>query len=104
MQLFISELADQDIDRHFSYIAENNLDAAVKLYDAMFKSFDLLQSSPKIGVKCQFSHPKLVELRQWHVKGFKKYLIFYREGFGSIEIVRVLHSSRDLEQALIEDH
>ncbi|WP_449419894.1 hypothetical protein [Phormidium nigroviride] len=33
---------------------------------------------PKIGKLCQFSHPNLIDVRQEAIKGFRRYLIFYR--------------------------
>jgi toxin ParE1/3/4 len=36
------------------------------------------------------------EVRQWGIKNFQDYLIFYRLQDEQIEILRVLHGSRDL--------
>ena len=40
------------------------------------------------------------EIRQWRVKDFKEYLIFYRIQDDRVEILRVLHGARDLEGLL----
>ena len=39
----------------------------------------------------------------WQVRGFEKHLIFYRPIKDGIEIIRVLHASRDLVAVLDED-
>lgn len=41
-------------------------------------------------------------LRMLRVRGFARHLIFYREIAHGIEVIRVLHSSRDLAAALDE--
>lgn len=38
----------------------------------------------------------------WRVPGFERHLIFYRESAAAIEIIRVLHGTRDLP-GLFED-
>ncbi len=42
----------------------------------------------------------ITNIRKWTVKGFKKYLIFYRYDDEIIEILRVIHASRDYEPLL----
>ena len=42
-------------------------------------------------------------LRMLRVRGFGKYLLFYRETPEGIELVRVLHAARDIGAALGEE-
>jgi toxin ParE1/3/4 len=39
----------------------------------------------------------------WRVRGFAKHLIFYRPIEDGIEVIRILHASRDLAAVLDED-
>jgi toxin ParE1/3/4 len=39
----------------------------------------------------------------WRVRRFDKHLIFYRPVADGIEVIRVLHASRDLAAVLDED-
>lgn len=55
---------------------------------------------PKIGKLCQFSHPKLTDIRQHAIKDFRRYLIFYRLTNSGIEVLRVIHGTRDFEAIL----
>lgn len=55
-----------------------------------------LAGTPEIGRLREFRNPRLVGLRSWPVPGFEKHLILYRAEEGFVEIVRVLHSARDL--------
>lgn len=102
-ELKVLPKADQDIDGHFNYIVEDNLDAAVHFYDAVYKTFDTLLLRPFIGKAKIYHKPELSGLRMWFVKGFDHYLIFYRVNDETLEIVRILHSSRDIEKVLMDD-
>jgi toxin ParE1/3/4 len=39
-------------------------------------------------------------IRQWRIKNFKDYLIFYKVQEEQVEVLRVLHGARDLEDLL----
>ena len=86
-----------------TYIAEDNLDAAEGFLVAAEKTFQLLGRMPGIGKLCRFSNPQLSGIRQYPIKGFKNYLIFYRATDSEVEVLRVLHGARDLEAILDED-
>jgi toxin ParE1/3/4 len=96
-------LAQLDLLDIASFIAEDNLDAAERFLDAADETFAWLASMPLIGRACAFRNPLAQGVRLWRVRRFERYLIFYRPiATGGIEVVRVLHSSRDIE-SLFED-
>jgi len=43
---------------------------------------------------------RMGEIRQWRIKDFQDYLIFYQIQDDRVEILRVLHGVRDLEDIL----
>ena len=53
-----------------------------------------------MGKVVQLVSSGMGEIRQWRVKDFKDYLIFYRIQDARVEILRVLHGARDLEGIL----
>ncbi|WP_342751628.1 type II toxin-antitoxin system RelE/ParE family toxin [Spirulina major] len=59
---------------------------------------------PNLGKSCQFSHVRLQNIRQIAVRGFRKYLIFYQVTIAGVEIIRVLHGSRDMMSILGTDY
>ncbi len=61
------------------------------------ETFKQLGEMPKMGKLCQFSHPNLIDVRQQAIKGFRRYLIFYRFIDSGVEILRVIHGARDIE-------
>jgi toxin ParE1/3/4 len=56
-ELKVLPKADRDIDNHFNYIVEDNLDAAVRFYDAVYKAFDTLLLRPFIGKAQRYHKP-----------------------------------------------
>ncbi|MGL5063208.1 MAG: type II toxin-antitoxin system RelE/ParE family toxin [Microcoleus sp.] len=93
----------KDLIEHATYIAQNNLEVAEQFLVAAEETFKLLGKMPGMGKLSQFSHPRLANIRQYQIKGFKRYLIFYRESQTSVEILRVLNGVRDLE-AILDDY
>ena len=92
--------ADFDIDDHAAYIAGGNLAIGARFYSNLFETCDLLRQWPEMGMAYPARSSKLRDLRILPVKGFKKYLVFYRVTPPSIIVVRVLHSARDIDKIL----
>jgi toxin ParE1/3/4 len=55
---------------------------------------------PKIGVLCGLRKPATRRLRRWPVKDFENWLVFYQVRRYGVEIVHVLHGTRDIENLL----
>ncbi len=85
-----------------TYIAEDSLDASDRFLTAAESTFQQLGKMPGMGKICQFSNSRLAEVRQQAIKGFKKYLVFYRVTDTGVEIIRVIHGARDIE-AILDD-
>lgn len=89
----VSSVAEDDLVEIGAYIAQYNPEAAVRQVDAILDRFPLLGAQPGIGSKRDDLHAGLRCL------AVDRYIIFYRtvdEAEFSIEVVRVLHGSRDL--------
>ncbi|BBD66128.1 plasmid stabilization system [Nostoc commune NIES-4072] len=86
-----------------TYIAQDNLDVSDRFLTAAEATFKQLAKTPAIGKLCQFTHPNLAEIRQISIKGFQRYLIFYRITESAIDILRVIHGARDIELIFDED-
>ncbi|GJL54767.1 MAG: plasmid stabilization protein [Nitrospirales bacterium] len=84
-------LALQDLDDIWDYIAQDNPQAADHFIDTVEEKCRLLAEFPKLGTTCDSLFPAL----RFFVIG--KYLLFYLPLEAGIEVVRVLHGSRDLE-------
>lgn len=61
--------------------------------------FERLAHFPESGTVVRYKHPKLAGCRFILVPGFDKILIFYKALPDRIEIVRILHGARNIEEA-----
>ncbi|NJM57726.1 MAG: type II toxin-antitoxin system RelE/ParE family toxin [Synechococcales cyanobacterium RU_4_20] len=95
-QINITPRASQDIDDQFNRIAQDDFGAALRFFDAVRQTIAQLARMPGMGTPYPLSNAKLVGLRRWPVKGFSKQLIFYLTDDNQIQILRVLHASRDI--------
>ncbi len=95
-ELFKRPQAERDIEECFVYIAENNLDTAVYFLVAVEDSLDQLAEFPLVGKQRNFIDKQFQNIRMWHVKGYPDYLIFYQVNNNRIEIIRLIHGSRDI--------
>ncbi len=89
--ILFSKFAGDDLKQIWLHISEQNQNAADKFLDELYKKFLLLAENPKIGR----SHDEFIV----HLRSFphKKYVIFYFLTENGIEIYRVLHGARDIE-------
>lgn len=92
--------AERDIEEAFVFIGERDLDTALDFLFAVEQTFELLAQMPFLGVARDFRHSRLRGVRQWHIKSYEEYLIFYRPVEDGIEVLRVLHGKRDIESIL----
>jgi toxin ParE1/3/4 len=90
MSYRLSPLAEQDLEKIWSYVAEDSsADRADRLVDAIVDRFDMLSEHPKIGrLRPEFGPG----VRSFAVES---HVIYYRGGEGDVMIARVLHGSRD---------
>ncbi len=80
------------------YIARDSLASAGRFLDAAEAAFDLLSDNPQMGTQCSFPNPRASGIRMWTIRGFESRVIFYRPIQDGIDVVRVIHASRDIEK------
>lgn len=96
-EIFKRPQAERDIEECFVYIAEDNLDAGVVFLVAVEDSLEQLARFPLLGKTRLFQNKQFQNIRMWKVKGYENYLVFYMVSEDAIEVIRVLHSSRDIK-------
>ena len=102
-QLLIQPKAEQDIDEHLDYLAEESgLETAVRFFDVLEHAFENLLSMQEMGPARTYRNLDLKGLRIWPMTRLPKYLIFYLPFDNGIKIIRVLYGTRDIETALEE--
>jgi toxin ParE1/3/4 len=93
----LSAFAASDIKEIFEYVAEDNPKAAEKLVKELLQKIRLLAENPQIG---KSRDEIIIDLHSFPIKN---YIIFYVPIEDGIEIYRVLHGSRNIEE-LFEDY
>ncbi len=99
----LSKRANCELDSLASFIARDNLDAALRLYVAAEDACQFLSQFPGGGTTCEFNHPRLAGLRKWILTGFPNHLMYYRIAKNRIDVLSIQHSSRDQARALLAD-
>jgi toxin ParE1/3/4 len=90
-QILRSSQAESDLDEIWNYIAHDNPNAAEKILRTLGAKFEMLAKNPFAGQ----NRPELLpKIRSFSVGN---YVIFYRPIENGIELLRVLHSARDVD-------
>lgn len=95
--------AHRDIVENATFLGQDDRLAADRFLDAVESTTRALLKQPYLGGLYPNANQALTELRAWRVKGFNKYIIFYQLNHGDLDVVRVLHASRDIEALLNEE-
>jgi toxin ParE1/3/4 len=94
--------AKQDVDEIADAIADDYPDAAFFFFAAR-DAFKKLAEFPGMGsVREDLKSRHLKGVRSYPIRGFRNYLIFYLPAKDGIEVLRVIHGARQIEQALEE--
>jgi toxin ParE1/3/4 len=101
-RVLILPRAEADEAEILDYLAERSLRVAQRFLDCVEQTLDREALMPTPGMPWNSPDSELRELRWKRVTGFPNYLLFFRLSDGKLEVVRVLHGARDLEQLLVE--
>jgi len=94
--------SDGDLDDQAYYYATNaSAEVGHRFLLAAHDTFSLLATQPDMGWHARLRYPSLKSLRVFRLKGFERILVPYLPMPDGVEIVRVVHGSRDL-QALLD--
>lgn len=89
--------AAEDIAEIWDYIADDSLAAADRFVDQLDEQFGLLATQPQMGRARGELAP---DIRSFP---FGRYVIFYLPIDEGLDVVRVLHSARDIDAVFGED-
>lgn len=90
-RIVVTNDAASDLDDIWSYIYDESKNAADRLIDNIIERFSTLAQFPEMGRE---RSDILTGMRSFRVG---RYFIFYRQIEDGIEILRVLHSARDID-------
>lgn len=89
--------AASDLESLHAYISADNPSAADRLVRAMVENFKFLAAHPTI-------HPPQPALLNMHRSVVGNYLVLYRPIENGVEIVRIIHGSRDVPEVVRTYH
>lgn len=92
--------ATRDIDESAAWICRENPAAAHRFLEAVKLTGNTVSQMPGIGSRRYANIALRPGIRMVKVKGFENYLLFYLEREATVDIIRVLHSARDIPSAL----
>ncbi len=99
-----SPAAVRDLDGAAEFVqGQSGPERAVRFLREVNATFQRLASLPQIGTAFEPGQPRLAGVRYCPVSRYRAFIIFYRPRPDGIEVLRVLHGSRDLEGILAED-
>ena len=87
--------AQHDVELITDFIAEDNVDAALRVHDALEEAFRHLAEMPAMG----HAREDLTDraLKFWSVYS---YLVVYDPASSPLTVIAVLHGARDIEKLL----
>jgi plasmid stabilization system protein ParE len=94
----LTPLAKSDIFNIWSYIADDNEDAADRVEKAIFEACKFVAENPLRG----HFRPNLTSrsIRFWTLTRFPNYAVVYRPDTSPLEIVAILHGKRNIRRIL----
>jgi toxin ParE1/3/4 len=96
--------AHQDLDDlAFYYATESNPELGHRFLVAAHETFSLVATQLNMGWRPRLRNPNLHSLRVFRVTGFKKILILYLPLARGIEVLRVVHGSRNIQVLLNQE-
>ena len=100
-RLVLSDVAVSDIlEQAEWYSAQSGTTLAGRWEKAVTAALLRVVSRPATGAPCTFQSSELCNVRRTAIRGFPKYLLFYRFDSGEVFVLRVVHGARDLERLL----
>jgi toxin ParE1/3/4 len=91
-----------DIVDQALFIGKSSARTAERFFDAVEGTLQTLSQMPGMGAPRDFASRRLKGMRMMPVDGFEKHLIFYMPVENGIEVVRVLHASRDIPSVMVK--
>jgi toxin ParE1/3/4 len=92
-----------DLLEQFVYFGEESgVDLAQRYFAAVDGICAMLVKQPNAGVAYDSGIAGLEGMRRFPIRGFENYLLFYLSRPGGIDVVRILHGARDIDNLFAE--
>ena len=78
---------ERDLMEHFSYIARDKIQPALKFLEVAEQTFERLAEMPGLGREWESPSPHLSDIRVYPMPRYRNYLVFYRPREDGVEIL-----------------
>ena len=95
--------ARDDLEAHALWIARESRERALAFLNAVEHTLQQLLVYPELGTSREWLSPHCRDLRFRLLTSFPNHLIFYRPVESGIEVVRILHTARDIGLLLAKE-
>jgi toxin ParE1/3/4 len=96
--------ADRDLEEQaYYYATQGSRELGHRFLVAAHETFTLLATQPEMGWRRPLKHPSLESLRVFRITGFERVIILYRPIPSGVDILRVVHGSRNLQALLRQE-
>jgi len=89
--------AQVELLAHIEQIAEADLDAALRLADAVEEALALLSRHPEMGAPYETESPRLRPIRKWVLPRLPNYVLFYQFDGAAVHLLHVFHGAQDYD-------
>ncbi len=93
-------LAEFDLEEIAVYLGLSSAPTSGRFVDRVVATLQLVVDNPRIVAAWPTLRKDLLGMRRFPVSGFRSFLIFYIPDADGIDIVRILHGSRDISGAI----
>ena len=102
-EVVILPIARADLDETAFFLAGRTPAAGFRFLEAARLTIGLISNFPLLGEGVERTNPHLEGSRRYRIKRIKKYILFDLTTATTIDVVRVLHGSRDTRLILETD-
>ena len=101
VRYFLRPKAGDDLDDQSLYLArKGSPEIGHRFLIAAHETFILLATHPEAGWHPRLKNAELAALRTFRITGFERMLVLYKPRADGVEILRVIHGSRNLDKLL----
>jgi len=92
--------AELDQAAIFDYLSRDSLEVALRFIDRMKQTIEGLCLHATPGMPWVAANPRLASMRWAKVRDFPNHLIFFHVSGDLLEVARILHGARDIDNIL----
>jgi toxin ParE1/3/4 len=102
-RIIVRARADREWDECLDYLARQNVTAARRFFNAVQQAIERLARMPGLGSPVEIWNPQLEGVRYLTIQGFRNYVVYYRPLEDGIEVLHIVHASRDVDRLFADD-